>query len=59
VEIGTLVDVAPGAKKSVRFTWTVPVKLDFVESGNLIYLIRKQAGTSADPITVKINPPTV
>ena len=58
VEIGTLVDVAPGAKKSVRFTWTVPVKLDFAGSGNIIYLIRKQAGTGADPVSVKINPPS-
>lgn len=57
-EIGTLVDIAPGAKKMVRFTWTTPVELNFGINGNIIYLIRKQAGIGADPVTLKINPPS-
>ncbi len=57
-EMGTLVDIAPGAKKMVRFTWTTPVNLNFAANGNIIYLVRKQAGTGADPITLKINPPS-
>lgn len=58
LEIGALVDVAPGSKKSVRFTWSIPAKLDFAVNGQVVYLIRKQAGVGADPLTVKINPPS-
>lgn len=58
LEAGTLVDIPAGTKRTVRFTWSIPSKLNFSGNGSITYLIRKQAGVGADPITFKIAPPT-
>lgn len=57
LEAGTLVEIGPGQKKTVRFTWSLPANLGFAANGEINYLIRKQAGTGDDPITIKVNPP--
>lgn len=57
-EVGVLVDIPAGAKKSVRYSWSVPASLNFGANGQVKYLIRKQAGTSEDALLVKIVPPS-
>ena len=57
LEAGILVDIGPGQKKAVRFTWSLPTAINFAANGEVDYLIRKQAGTTDDATIVKINPP--
>lgn len=52
-EAGVLVEVPPGHSKSITFTWQEESDLSFNEPGEYRLYWRKQAGTMADPISIK------
>ena len=52
-EAGVLIEVGPGQSKSVTFVWEESSELSFNEAGEYRLYWRKQAGTIADPISLK------
>lgn len=54
-EAGAFVEIAPGQRRVVTYTWEVPADLSFEESGQFRLLWRKQAGTLSDAIDVSIS----
>ena len=53
-EIGVLVEVMPGEKKTLRLSWSTLSSLDLNQTGEYRLYVRKQAGTLADPIAIEI-----
>ena len=53
-EAGVMVIVAPQETVSLTFSWEEPTGVTPQKGGEYRFLIRKQAGTSADPIAVSI-----
>jgi hypothetical protein len=53
-EIGILLELMPGEKKSIQLNWSTVGNLDFNSKGEYHLYIRKQAGTLADPIAIEI-----
>ena len=54
VEMGTLVELQPGQKKKIVFKWGTPLKVNLSQSGSVVFNLRKQAGTLADPVTASL-----
>ncbi len=56
-EVGVLINVGPESQKKVRFVWEQPAAISYDESGQYTHYWRKQAGTAADPVVVRIIAP--
>jgi hypothetical protein len=54
IEAGTIVEVFPQEESSVIFSWTSPAEIPG-EKGEYILMVRKQAGTLADPWEISID----
>jgi hypothetical protein len=56
-EIGALIEIFPGEEKSLIFSWSDDVAVDFSKSGEYRLYVRKQAGTLSDAIDVRVGLP--
>jgi hypothetical protein len=53
-EIGVLIEIMPGDKKTWQISWSTPNSLDLSQAGEYRLYVRKQAGTLTDPIAIEI-----
>ena len=56
-EVGKKIEIAPGTKKVLSFTWESPMTFGFDKQGEYRLYIRKQAGTDGDDLNVRLNLP--
>lgn len=57
-EVGKLIEVAPGTKKSISVSWESPQLFSFEKAGEYRLYIRKQAGTDTDALSLRLNLPS-
>ena len=57
IEAGVLVIIDPQEIGSLTFSWVTSANLNFKEKGEYDLLVRKQAGTRVDPLTINIFSP--
>jgi hypothetical protein len=58
-EAGVLVDVSPGAKKKITFTYKLPLTVSFTIPGEIQLMVRKQAGIEGDLFKGRVKFPRV
>lgn len=56
-ETGVYIELGPGERKTLQFSWESSTNLDYNEPGEYQFYLRKQAGTLDEPIAIKLRYP--
>ncbi len=54
-EVGVLVEIPEGVQKSIQIIWNQKNNIKSGQEGEYQFFLRKQAGTSSDPVFVRFN----